>query len=131
MPLEPTSSIKCLRRRANSLAFTSVGNLYCSVYVARGAAYFRELLEHDLHADAHVLVNLGELEVGSAAAFGLFLTQAGAADLGEIAQDLRDRIAGEGMPRRGFGRAADTAQETLAPRRERLDLLGERRVVGR
>ena len=86
-------------------------------------------LEHDLHADAHVLVDLGEREVRLASAGSLVLAQAGAADLGEVAEYLADRsvllLRGTG----GARRDRTSAQEALAPERERLHLLIERRVV--
>src|SRR5688572_30728354 len=124
MPLEPMSSIRCLRRRANSLAFTS-RDLCLSVYLARGFGPHRgELLERELDADAHVFVDLGECEIGLVVARLFVLAQTRAADLGEVAQDLAERVALD----RGRGRGAHAAQEALAPNRERFDLLGERLV---
>src|SRR6187549_2365947 len=127
MPLEPMSSIRCRRRRANSLAFTS-RDLYLSVYFARGGGPQRgEPFERELHADTHVFVDLGEREIGLVLAGRFVVAQPRAADLREIAQDLAERFAVD----RGRCRGADAAQEALAPRRERLDLLRERRVVAR
>src|SRR5262245_11342630 len=92
IPLEPMSSIRCLRRRANSLAFTS-RDLCLSVYFAcRGGSHRGELLECELHADAHVFVDLREREIGLVVARLLVLAQPRAADLGEIAQDLAERV---------------------------------------
>src|SRR5262245_21154028 len=88
MPLEPMSSIRCLRRRANSLAFTS-RDLCPSVYFARGGGPHRgELFERELDADAHVFVDLRKREIGLVVAGFFVLAQPRAADLGEIAQDL-------------------------------------------
>src|SRR5688572_25776840 len=100
MPLEPMSSIKCFRRRAYSLEFTEPRDLCASVYFARcRGPYGTELLERELHAHAHVLAHFREGKIRLAVAGRFVLAHTGAADLDEIAQDLRERIA--------FGRAGD------------------------
>ena len=120
------------------------------MYFARGGGrpHRRELLERDLDADADVFADLGEREVGLVLARLFVLAQAGAAYFGEIAQDLAERVTFHRGARRAHHgwrkrrecreqfaaarrRAADAAQEALAPRRERFDLLRERRVVAR
>jgi hypothetical protein len=88
------------------------------MYVAgHGGPLRAELFEHDLGTDTNVFMNLGEREIGLALAGSLIFTQAGTADLGNVAQNLTERV-GFGSPldyaRR---RRTDAAQKPLTPQR--------------
>ena len=130
MPLEPMSSIRCLRRRANSLAFTECGprSRQCTSRVA--AARSAPSSSNTICTLTRTYSWISASAKSGLPARGLVLAQAGAADLGKIAQDLAERaprLRGGGARRR----RADAAQEPLTPQRKRLHLLLERCFVVR
>src|SRR5690606_16929449 len=111
------------RRFAYSRGFNggSLGSVDgCSVKRrgARFVAVLAELLEHELHADAHVFLQLRERKACLLEILFVLGAERGAADLRKILRDLGD---GSALALRALSRQtaeAETGQEAVAPRSE-------------
>src|SRR5690606_12772353 len=120
-----TAPLREFARTQRRVPFVSVDRVAAGV-----VGTFTEVLEKNLHADAHVLLELGEREAGLLGLLLVLGTERRAADLGEVLRDLRDGVF---APRAVQGQSAEpeTRQEALAPRRETAHLRVERLLVAR
>src|SRR5690606_3756029 len=132
MPSAPISSMSCRRRFANSRGFNG-GFLVRSVnHAAAGlVGVVAVLLEQELHADAYVLLELGEREAGLFGILIIFRAELRAADLRKVVRDLGDRSI---FVRRAVDREAaeaEAGEKSMAPRSEPAHLRVERLLVAR
>src|SRR5690554_6844452 len=132
MPSAPISSMRCRRRFAYSRGFKNEFLVYLMDRAGHVLGAIAEVLEHELNADPHVFLELGEREPRLFEILLVVGPERRAADLGEIARDLSDGFLGI-RAFAGHLQAAETEprQKAVAPCRERADLRVERLLVAR